>query len=352
MLISRGLISQQQLDEALAAQRRIGGRLGTNLVELGFIDDGRLAACLSEQLDVPFVRPSALASVPGEVINLMPRSLAQKYRAVPFRASGGELHVCMADPQNFERVDEMAFALNMRLRPYVVTEVTLNYALERYFNVHRERRLAPGVTGWPELQLGGAGGGASTGYTGSFQVPVMPPTRTTTASLPAVTDAAAAGPDDQTLAQLSAVMTDEDVAQVVFQYMTEVFEEVLVLAVSEQYLELEAAGNRHRKRPASPTDVFSLSEGVITGLLAKPQVLHQARTSDPGLRKLCSNFGLPVTNLTLISLFTDARPRHVVIALGLDQTALVARFAQLKAFLGKVAHALRIVALRQEILRY
>jgi hypothetical protein len=349
MLLSRGLISQQQLDEALSAQRRIGGRLGTNLVELGFIDDGRLAACLSEQLDVPFVRPSALASVPGEVINLMPRNLAQKYRAVPFRSSGGELHVCMADPQNFERVDEMAFALNARVRPYVVTEVTLNYALERYYNIHRERRLAPGITGWPELQLGGATPAPSTGYTGSFQVPVVPPPRATSSGLPAVTDA---GPDSQMLAQLSAVMTDEDVAEALFQYMTEVFEDVMVLAVSEQYLELEVAGNRHRKRPASPTDVFALTEGsVLSNLLAKPQVLHQARANDASLRKLCSHFGLPITNLTLVSLFAEARPRHVVIALGLDQNQLVARFGQLKVFLGKIAHALRIVALRQEILR-
>src|SRR3954454_13051489 len=98
LLVSHGLITSEQLEDALFAQRQFGGRLGTNLVELGFVSDGELANILSEQLKVPGAKPQALASVPKDVIARLPAALASKYRAVPIAFKNGELHLGMADP--------------------------------------------------------------------------------------------------------------------------------------------------------------------------------------------------------------------------------------------------------------
>jgi hypothetical protein len=77
--------------------------------------------------------------------------VAEKY---PHRAPAlpdGELHLCMADPQNFAKLDELRFALNCQLHPYVVTEVTMNYALERYYGIRREVRMRDVSGGVREL---------------------------------------------------------------------------------------------------------------------------------------------------------------------------------------------------------
>src|SRR2546430_5648536 len=109
LLMSRGLITREQLSDALFAQKQFGGRLGTNLVELGFLTDDQLAICLSEQLSVPYARPESLSAVPRDAIARMPRAIAEKYRAVPLRYVSGELHAGMADPQNFANLDELTF---------------------------------------------------------------------------------------------------------------------------------------------------------------------------------------------------------------------------------------------------
>jgi hypothetical protein len=339
MLLARGLITRQQLDAALSAQVQFGGRLGTNLVELGIIDDGRLAACLSEQLGVPYVRPQALGGVPRDVIALMPHRLAKKYRAVPLRAQGGELHLCLADPQNFENLDELAFALNRPLRPYVVTEVTLNYALERYYGIPREPRITTSVTGWREL-----------GGHGEPQAGLVP--QSFGALLPAVTHASLAKPEMGVLDQLAAVMSDADVTAALFRYFAELFDEVVVLG----YVDGRAtptpvqAGNRDRARPCNQRVAISMAEGtLLRALLAKPQVLHQARLIDTEASALCSALGVPLVNVTLISIFSGNHAVYGVIGQGLDEARLRQAFAGLKVMVNKATHALRIVALRNEI---
>jgi hypothetical protein len=338
MLLARGLLTRQQLEAALGAQLQFGGRLGTNLVELGLIDDGRLAACLSEQLGVPYVRPQALAAVPRDVIALMPHKLAKKYRAVPLRAQGNDLHLCLADPQNFENLDELAFALNRPLRPYVVTEVTLNYALERYYGIPREPRITTGVTGWREL-------GGPTPQPG-----VVP--KSFGNLLPAA-PSSATRPELGIIDQLAAVMSEEDVTAALFRYFTELFEEVVLLANVDGVEGRPTpvlAGSRNRARPLGQRRPLSMTEGSLgRSLLSKPQVLHHPRLNDAEVSALCTALGLPIVNVTLLSIFNGSRAAYGVIGQGLDESQLRHAFAGLKSMVGKATQALRIVALRNEI---
>jgi hypothetical protein len=346
MLLARGLITRQQLDAALAAQLQFGGRLGTNLVELGLIDDGRLAACLSEQLGVPYVRPQALAAVPRDVIALMSHKLAKKYRAVPLRAQGNELHLCLADPQNFENLDELAFVLNRPLRPYVVTEVTLNYALERYYGIPRETRITAGPSGWREL---GAASGQQAGVVPQSFGAMM-------SALPGTTPRPELGGQMGVVDQLAAVMSEEDVTTALFRYVTDLFAEVVLLAQMESVGGAEGgpmpvlAGNRSRARPCSQRTPLTLAEGSLgRALLAKPQVLHQPHLADAELGALCTAFGLPTDNVTLISIFNGPRAAYGVIGQGLDEAGLRHAFPGLKSMVAKTTQALHIVAIRNDI---
>ncbi len=160
LLVEKKLITWAQLEEALDAKRYYGGRLGSNLVEMGFISEDQLALCLSEQLEVPYVRPEEVAAIPMEIIDRVPRALAERYRVVPLRVYKHELYVAVADPSLVDQIDELGFALNTRIRTLIITEVTLNYALERYYGVPRPVRLLA-VPGGERADAGGVGGGAS-----------------------------------------------------------------------------------------------------------------------------------------------------------------------------------------------
>jgi hypothetical protein len=350
LLVSHGLITSEQLEDALFAQRQFGGRLGTNLVELGFVSDGELANILSEQLKVPCAKPEALAAIPREVIARFPAALAGKYRAVPLRYQTGELHLGMADPQNFAQLDEISFALGCRVKPYVVTEVALNYALERYYGLRREARLmqaaavgmrdlqappsprpSPAVT-WDRTGTG-TGSGAR---------------RPTAAALP-VFDSAYDQPVS-VVDELASVMSLEDVEKVLFRYFSDLFAEVVVLAVAGGRANAVRAGSRTRVCEIRQPISLSLAEGtLVRAVVGKPQIIHQQQVTDPEVLWLCGAFGLPTGNVAFLSLFNGDTPAYAIIGQGRDERYLQQAFAGLKGFVGKATQALRIVALRDQI---
>jgi hypothetical protein len=335
ILIARGLVTPEQVEDALFSQRQYGGRLGTNLVELGYVSDDDLARALSEQLGVPYVRPQALAAIPREVIAMLPRKLAEKYRAVPLRVQAGDLHLCMADPQNFAQLDELSFAINRRIHPYVCTEITLNYALERYYGVRREIRMRDVTGGVRELHT-----------------PMPSPAyreRKITQSLPVFGEASDAS--STVLDELADVMSEEDVARAMFRYFTDVFDEVMILNVTDRRPVLVRAGSKTRGRELGEAGLgVGLTDGgLLHGVLARPQAVHQAAVADPDVKRLCAAVGFPLANHSFIPVFEGNRPFFLVIGQGRDERYLVAAFPGIKRFVSKVCHALRIVALRREI---
>jgi hypothetical protein len=334
ILVARGLVTPDQVDDALFSQRQYGGRLGTNLIELGYISDDDLARCLSEQLNVPYARPQALAAIANEVIAKLPRKVAEKYRIVPLKFQAGELHVAMADPQNFAKLDELSFALNVRLHPYVVTEVSMNYALERYYGVRREVRMRDVTGGVRELQT-----------------PAPSPAyreRHITQSLPVFGEASEVS--STVLDDLAAVMSEDDVAKAIFRYFVDVFDEVMILAVADRRPVLVRAGSKNRGREVRPGTSVGLADGgLLHGVLARPQALHQAQAVDPDIKRLCTAVGFPLSNHAFIPLFDGNRPFYLVVGQGRDERYLVTAFPGIKRFVAKVSHALRIVALRREI---
>jgi hypothetical protein len=334
ILVQRGLVSVEQIEDALFSQRQFGGRLGTNLIELGHITDEDLARCLSEQLSVPYARPQALAAIPKEVIAKLPRKLAEKYRIVPLRYQAGDLHLCMADPQNFSKLDELRFALNCQLHPYVVTEVTMNYALERYYGIRREVRMRDSSGGVRELVT-----------------PTPSPAyyeRRTTQSLPVFGEASE--PSVTIIDELAGVMSEDDVVKALFRYFTDVFDEVLILAVADRRPVVVRAGSKTRGREVRAGTAVGITDGgLLHSVLGKPQAIHLAQLADPDLKRLCASLNFPVNNHALIPVFDGSRPHFLVLGQGRDERYLVNAFAGIKGFVAKAAHALRIVALRREI---
>lgn len=142
MLLKEHIISPEQLDEALKSQMIFGIKLGSSLIELGFIDEEQLSLFLSRKLGVPSVNKDAFTSIPAKVLEKIPVALAEKYRVVPISIENRRIAVAMVDPSDLQAIDELAFASGLMVEPHIAPELLISFALERYYDVKRDVRYA------------------------------------------------------------------------------------------------------------------------------------------------------------------------------------------------------------------
>ena len=140
MLIKAGIITMPQLDEALKQQVAYGGKLGTNLIEMGYIDEEALAFFLGEKLGVPYVHPSQFDNVPQEAIDLISKDLVEKHKIFPVEVRKNVLNLVMTDPTDLALIDEISFMTNMQIRPVVAPEIRLIFAFEKYYGIEKDLR--------------------------------------------------------------------------------------------------------------------------------------------------------------------------------------------------------------------
>ena len=129
ILIARGVVSPDGLRAALEACRRNGGRLGTWLVRLGFVNEDMLLEALVEQTGCPSVTTTELATAPAELRGLIPPALARRHLAIAFSRQGRRLDVAMINPNDLVLVDEIGAVTRHTVRPHVATESALLAAL-------------------------------------------------------------------------------------------------------------------------------------------------------------------------------------------------------------------------------
>jgi hypothetical protein len=141
MLLEAGLISREQFEEALLNRVVFGGKIGTSLIEMGFVTEENLARFLSRKLAVPYVSPEHLLAIPPAVIALIPRELALKYRAIPLSLEKRRLNLVMADPADLKAIDEIAFITGYIVKPLVAPEVRLVQALGKYYQLEIDHRF-------------------------------------------------------------------------------------------------------------------------------------------------------------------------------------------------------------------
>ena len=163
LLIKEGVISHKQLEEALKCQVIFGGRLGTNLVEMGMIDEENLVRYLSKQLEVPYASPDQLMSVPPEVIKLISREMAEEYKMIPLQLDKKRLTIAIWDPSDLSAIDAVSFITGYIIKPLVCSELRLLTALEKYYGVKRALRYIQlqGGTGIRSREAGTAGTNAT-----------------------------------------------------------------------------------------------------------------------------------------------------------------------------------------------
>ncbi len=132
MLLRAGLITQEQLQRALELQRKEGGKLGYNLVKLGFVSEEDITQLLSEQYGVPSINLRHF-EIDESVIKLVPADVVQKYLVIPVNRTGSTLTLAMADPTNVFAMDDIKFMTGYNVEPVVASEVAIREAIEKYY---------------------------------------------------------------------------------------------------------------------------------------------------------------------------------------------------------------------------
>ena len=132
-LLHEKLLEQAQLDEAIEHQSIHGGRLGTNLLELGYIDENTLARLLCRQYHRPFVPPAAIMKISPTLLKLIPPKIALHYKVLPLREDSGKLYLAMIEPADEETIAQLSDKLGRTVIPLIVSEFRMLLALKKYY---------------------------------------------------------------------------------------------------------------------------------------------------------------------------------------------------------------------------
>jgi len=106
LLVHEGIISSEQLDDALASQRMSGRKLGDTLIDLGFISEQQLLRFLAQQLNIPFLDITQRRIDPVQA-QLIPETYARRYRALVLEANDDEVLIGMSDPTDLGGLDQL-----------------------------------------------------------------------------------------------------------------------------------------------------------------------------------------------------------------------------------------------------
>jgi type IV pilus assembly protein PilB len=160
LLVEARVISQAQLDEALAARATRGDaqKLGAYLVEQGLVSEAQLTQILSQQLSVPWVSLYHI-DFSRELLNRVPKELAERFSAVPIfvrhvKKQGNSLYVAMDDPTNEAALEEIGKAAGLPVKPMIACITDIRNAIRVYYADSsepgmRELGSAPGAPGAP-----------------------------------------------------------------------------------------------------------------------------------------------------------------------------------------------------------
>ena len=131
------LVTESQIQEALAIQKDQGGAIGSILIDLNYITPDELSMGLAEQYGMQSVDLEDF-EVPQEALEMVSPSIAQVYRIVPIKYENGTLTVALADPTQLKTLDDLRFLLDCNIKGAVASEDSIDNALRKYFSTEED----------------------------------------------------------------------------------------------------------------------------------------------------------------------------------------------------------------------
>lgn len=133
LLVDAGLITEEQLEQVLK-EKAAGQKLGDALLQRGLITEQQLIEALEFQLGIPHI---SLFRYPFDqsIMNLVPKEMAKRNLLIPLKKDGDKLFVAMADPMDFNAIDDLRLSTGFRIEPAIASKDDILRAIHKYYDL-------------------------------------------------------------------------------------------------------------------------------------------------------------------------------------------------------------------------
>jgi len=133
MLVDEGIITDEQLQEAMHEQKIKGGRLEKILISQGYVTQDVIMAFVGTQLGIPHVNLAEIGDIPTEVIFSVPESIATNHILIPIAQKDKKLTVAMADPLNVFAIDDIKMMTGFEVEPVIASEAEIKAVQAKFY---------------------------------------------------------------------------------------------------------------------------------------------------------------------------------------------------------------------------
>ncbi len=132
VLLERGYVNDESLQQAISRHAEVGGRLADILVHIGVISEQRIARAIEESIGIPLVVLPRVDVMP-DALSKIPADLAFEVGAMPFAIDGNRLRVAFEDPLDALAIEEVEDASGCLVEPYQALQKELQWAIATYY---------------------------------------------------------------------------------------------------------------------------------------------------------------------------------------------------------------------------
>ena len=172
ILVQQKLLTEDQLNQALADQKRTGRKLGRMFVENGYVTEEQISGALARQLGIPYLNLK-FYNINQDVVRLLPETQARRFRALVLEDRPETVLVGVSDPTDLFAYDEIARLLKKGVELAVVNETEVLQAIDR---IYRRTGEITGLARELEQDLGDTNSvdfGALSANSGLEEAPVV-----------------------------------------------------------------------------------------------------------------------------------------------------------------------------------
>ncbi len=134
LLLEKGVISKEQLDQALTLQKSSKQRLGEILIDLEYVTEDEILTVVSQRLSIPKVSLDSLVIEPS-LLQIVPVNIARRYTLIPIFSMGNSITLAMEDPLNIIAIDEINFLTKLTVNRAIASRKEILNAIDRLYSV-------------------------------------------------------------------------------------------------------------------------------------------------------------------------------------------------------------------------
>lgn len=137
MLMKAGMITDEQLRNALEEQKKTGDKIGSTLLKLEYVEAETLVNFLSKQFKIPPIDLNNI-KVDSALVSLVDAEIANRYEVFPVKKTGKMLFLAMSNPSDIYAIEDISFSTGLDILPRIASALEIKKLLNEYYPVSKE----------------------------------------------------------------------------------------------------------------------------------------------------------------------------------------------------------------------